>query len=145
MYTKQIVDTTQPYRKLDYQYISYSVCRDYDNISRYRGLRQVVHSPYTPENRFISLESPNSFTTNDTAITWHTVTGTEVDRLDLIAFHTLGSAEYRWVIAYFNKIEDGYTCYVGQKLMIPNNISDLMKSGEILQEVPALSLNLGTE
>jgi hypothetical protein len=63
----------------------------------------------------------------------------------LIAEKFLGSASYAWVIAYFTQIEDGFTCRLGQQLKIPKSITDLMRSGEILQSVTALTLNLGSE
>lgn len=140
-----ILNPTVPYKVLNYQGISYSTCRDFSHISRYRGLRQVIHSPESTSDRFIALETPNPFVSTNTPVIWHEVTTTEVNRLDLIAEKYLGSAQYGWVIAYFNQIDDGFTCQLGQNLMIPKSITDLMKTGEILANVPALSLNLGSE
>lgn len=140
-----IQNTLTPYKKLDYDSISYTSCRDYDNLNRYKGLRQIIHSPNDQTNRMMTLESPNPFITTDTEVIWHTVQYTEENRLDLIAEQYLGSAEYAWVISYFNQISDGFTCHEGQTLRIPKSVSDLMKSGEILAPVPALKLNLGTE
>lgn len=134
-----------PYVELEHQGIDYSCCRDFDYISRYRGLRQIVHNPNNIDSRMIAFETPNPFTSSGTEVTWHEVTSQEENRLDLIAQKTLGSAQYGWVIAYFNTIEDGYSCHVGQKLMIPKTITQLMQSGEILQNVTALKLNLGSE
>ena len=140
-----ILNTLAPYEEIDYKGIQYAPCRDYNHISRYRGLRQVIHSPQDVEERFLALETPNSFITSNTDVFWHEVLGVEVNRLDLIARQYLGSASYAWVIAYFNQIEDGFTCRLGQKLKIPKSITDLMRQGEILQSVTALTLNLSRE
>ena len=83
--------------------------------------------------------------TSSGARSWHEVESVEENRLDLIAYKYLGSASYSWVIAYFNQIEDGFTCRLGQKLMIPKSVTDLMQTGEILQPVTALTLNLARE
>lgn len=140
-----ILDTNNPYKKLDYKYIAYSVCKDYNHISRYRGLRQIVHSPEYQDERFISHESSNPIIYKDIPVIWHNVLVDEVNRLDIIAQRYLGSAQYAWVIAYFNNIEDGFTCNAGQNLKIPKTVTDLMKAGQILQSVPATSLNLSFE
>lgn len=135
-------DLTKPYDELDHEGIIYSVCRDFNHISRYRNLRQVVHRP--GPDRYVTLETVNPFVTN-TEIKYHEVTSTEVDRLDLIAESELGSATYGWVIAYFNSIEDGYTVREGQRLVIPNSVTALLSTGEILAPITALKLNLGEE
>lgn len=136
-------DLTKPYDTVDYEGIAYSVCRDYDHISRYRNLRQVVHCPDTTE-RYVTLETVNPFVTN-TEVKYHEVTVPEENRLDLIAEKELGSATYSWVIAYFNNIEDGYTAREGQKLVIPTSVTALLNTGEILAPITALRLNLGEE
>jgi hypothetical protein len=105
----------------------------------------VIHSPNDVPDRFISLETPNAFITSNLKVVWHEVDATEENRLDLIAYKYLGSPSYSWVIAYFNQIEDGFTCRLGQKLMIPNSVTDLMQTGEILQPITALTMNLGSE
>lgn len=140
-----ILTPNDPYKTLEHKGIDYSCCRDFDYISRYRGLRQIVHNPDDIDERMITLENPNAFVTTNASLTWHEVTSDEENRLDLIANKYLGSAQYNWVIAYFNDIEDGYSCYIGQKLRIPRSITSLMQSGEILQNVTALKLNLGSE
>jgi hypothetical protein len=140
-----IQNTLTPYDEIDYKGIQYTTCRDFNHISRYRGLRQVIHSPLDIQDRFIALETPNGFETSNTEIIWHEVLGTEVNRLDLIAQKYLGSASYAWVICYFNQIEDGFTCWLGQQLKIPKSITNLMRTGEILQSVTALTLNLSSE
>lgn len=137
--------TTIPYKIIPHEGIDYSVCRNFDHISRYRGLRQVVHNPNVTEERFISLETSNPFKTKNIDIIWHEVTSDEVNRLDLIANKYLGSPQYSWVISYFNSIDDGFTCRLGQKLKIPKTVTDLMKTGEILESVSALTLNLSSE
>lgn len=141
----QILRTDQPYDRLEHEGITYSCCREFDWISRYRGLRQVIHNPDNLEDRSILLETPNPIESHLTDFIWHEVASNEVNRLDLIAYRYLGSAQYSWAIAYFNNIEDGYTCNTGQKLRIPRSISALMQSGEVLQNVTALKLNLGSE
>lgn len=136
-------DLTQPYDEIEHRGIAYSVCREYDHISRYRCLRQVVHNP-NDIDRYVTLETPNAFITH-TDVIYHDVTVEEENRLDIIAQKYLGSPTYAWVIAYFNRIEDGYTVLEGQKLMIPRNVTALFDKGEILEPRTALVLNLGEE
>ena len=104
----------------------------------------MTHNPESTDDRFIALETPNPFTTN-LEVSYYDVPADEENRLDVIAYKKLGSAQYAWVIAYFNGIEDGFTCREGMRLAIPNSITDLFSSGEVLQTVNALTLNLGTE
>lgn len=137
-------DTLVPYSKVEYGGIEYGVCRDFNHISRYRGLRQVVHNPDDILNRFVSPETPNPFTTN-IEVEYYDVPANEENRLDVIAYKKLGSASYSWVIAYFNQIEDGFTVREGQRLAIPKSISTLFNSGEILAAISPLQLNLGSE
>lgn len=139
------VTTVHPYSEIPHKYIQYNPCRDFSHISRYRGLRQVVHNTEYPDERMITLETPNKFVSTETPIIWHEVEGDEVNRLDLISQKYLGSPHYSWVISYFNGIEDGFSCSLGQSLMIPSNVSSLMRRGEILQNVSPLTLNLGSE
>lgn len=138
-------DTLKPYKVLEYNGIQYTACRNYDHISRYRGLRQVIHSPGIPKDRILALENANPFTTRRTEIFYHEVTNDEENRLDLIAYRELGSTQYAWIISYFNNIEDGYTVRLGQKLKIPKSVFDLFNTGEILQSVSPYMLNLGSE
>lgn len=135
-------DLTKPYEVLEHEGIEYGVCKDFDHISRYRNLRQVTHCP--AEGRYVTLETANPFITH-TEVKYHEVTVEEINRLDLIAYRELGSATYGWVVAYFNRIEDGYTVREGQKLIIPNSITALLSNGEILSSIPATQLNLGEE
>ena len=137
-------DTLVPYDEVEYGGIEYGVCRDFNHISRYRVLRQVVHNPSDISERFISPETPNPFTTN-CEVEYYDVPANEENRLDVIAYKKLGSASYSWVIAYFNQIEDGYTVREGQRLAIPKSISSLFNSGEILAAISPLQLNLGSE
>lgn len=140
----KLYDTLQPYDNLPYTPIQYAVCRDFNHLSKLRGLRQVVHDPSSEENRFITLETPNPFESNVEVI-YYQVPVTEENRLDLIALKLLGSSQYRWVLACFNKIEDGYTCIEGQVIICPKNISSLFNKGEVLSPINPLQLNLGTE
>lgn len=137
-------DINTPYKELEHKGIEYSVCKDYDHISRHKGLRQVVHNPIDSEDRFIALETPNPFTTN-VEVDYYEVPTHQENRLDIIAQYKLGSASYSWVIAYFNGIEDGFTVKPGQKLIIPKQFTSLFNKGEILQSVSPLALNLGSE
>ena len=134
----------KPYDTLEHKGIQYGVCRDFNHISRYRRLRQLVNNPQSTTERFITLETPNPFETN-TAIIYYEVPQYEENRLDLIANKFLGSAQYSWVIAYFNDIDDGFTARAGQKLRIPKTITQLFEKGECLASVSPITLNLGTE
>ena len=136
-------DTLEPYDKIDRSDIVYTVCRDFDHISRYKGLRQVIHEGDKPD-RYIALETANSITSS-VSVTYYTVTKQYENRLDLISYKLLGSPTYAWVIAYINDIADGFTCPEGMSLAVPVSISSLFNSGEILAAVPATKLNLGTE
>lgn len=140
----QIKDLTQPYKTADYTGIAYSTCVDYDFISRYRNLREIVIGPNS-EEKFTLLETVNPLVTNNLEIIYHVVELSEENRLDLIANKYLGSATYSWVIAYFNKIDDGYTVREGQTIIIPKTITALFSNGEILAPITALKLNLGEE
>ena len=139
-----ILNTLSPYKELNRQGIQYSVCRDYDHISRYRNLRQVIHCPNNASERFIATEVPNPIVENDVQFTYHVVTPDEENRLDVISYKHLGTASYAWTIAYFNNIEDGYTVKPGQTVKVPRSVTDLMTTGNILQSVTALQLNLGS-
>lgn len=142
--TTDIYDINHPYQEIPYEGIQYTNCRDYGHISRYKGLRQVVHNPDNTDERYMALETVNPFTTN-ADVDYYEVPSRYENRLDIIAYEELGSASYAWVIAYFNNIEDGFSVHEGQLIKIPKNISSLFNSGEILQTVPALGLNLGSE
>lgn len=137
-------DTLRPLDILNYKGIQYGVCRDFNHVSRYRRLRQVIHSPSDIVDRLVTLETPNAFETHSDVI-YYDVPAYEENRLDLIAYKFLGSAQYAWTIAYFNGIEDGFTVHENQKIMIPRNVSQLYNKGECLASVSPLSLNLGTE
>lgn len=136
-------NTLTPYAKIEYTGISYGYCIDYDHISRYQNLRQITHN-YEGSDRFVTLETPNPFSSNCEVHYYDVTTDTE-NRLDIIAYRELGSAQYAWVIAYFNGIEDGFTCREGTRLAIPNSITDLFSGGEMLAAVTANYLNLGSE
>lgn len=140
---RYVSSTTDPYAELERDDIQYTYCRDFDHVSRYRGLRQVIHQGQSPE-RYIALESPNAFETH-TNITYYTVPANRENRLDLIAQELLGSPDYKWVVAYFNEITDGFTVHEGATLRIPKTVSSLFETGEILAPVPAIRLNLGAE
>lgn len=137
-------DTLTPYKTIEYRGIRYTVCRDYSHICRYRCLRQVVFSPqYT--DRFIALETPNAVVANNLPIKYHEVTAIEENRLDLIANAELGSVTYAWIIAYLNKIPDGFTVHEGQRLAVPTSVTALFSNGEMLAPVSPTALNLGSE
>ena len=136
-------DTLKPYKIIPYSRIDYTTCRGFNHISRYRGLRQIIHNP-EQDTRFIALENINPFETN-LAFKYYEVPITEVNRLDLIAKKFYGSAQYSWIISYYNNIEDGYSVREGQKLLILKNFTDLFANGELLASIPAMQLNLGSE
>lgn len=139
-------DTTKPYKVVDYHGIEYTTCKEFDHISRYKRLRQVIHylsDKGTP--RYITLELQNHYDYENLAVEYYQVTVDRENRLDLISYDYFGTTAYRWVIAYINNILDGFTCYEGQLLMIPTSIYDLFKDGSVLSSVPVTSLNLGTE
>ena len=137
-------DTLTPYRTIEYRGIQYTVCRDYSHISRYRCLRQVIFAPKS-RSRFMALETPNAIVVHNLPVKYHQVTALEENRLDLIANAELGSVTYAWIIAYLNKIADGYTVHEGQRLMIPTSITALFNTGELLAPVSPSVLNLGSE
>lgn len=137
-------NTLEPYQVVEHEGIQYGVCRDFNHICRYRRLRQVINNPQNPETRFIDLETPNPFESH-IEITYYEVPTSEENRLDLIAYKMLGSAQYSWVIAYFNGIQDGFTAKPGQKLIVPKTITQLFDKGECLASVSPITLNLGSE
>lgn len=137
-------DTLTPYKTIEYRGIQYTVCRDYSHISRYRCLRQVVFSP-AHVDRFIALETPNAVVVNNLPVKYHVVTAVEENRLDIIANKELGSVTYAWIIAYLNKVVDGYTVHEGQRLVVPTSITSLFSRGEMLAPVSPSVLNLGSE
>ena len=136
-------DTWHPYKEVERDPIQYTYCNDYNHISRYKSLRQVIHQGLS-DDRFIALETVNTIP-ESTDVRYYIVPHKLENRLDLIAEEQLGSATYAWVIAYFNKIQDGYTAIEGTKLAIPVSISSLFENGQILESVTATRLNLGSE
>lgn len=136
-------DTLTPYKTLPYEGIQYTSCRDYKHISRYKGLRQIVYAPDTIE-RLIGLETVNTIKSK-AKFTQYEVPYQYENRLDLIAYKFFGSAQYSWILSYFNNIEDGFTVLAGQKLLVLNNFNDLFNDGEVLASIAPYSLNLGEE
>ena len=137
-----IQNTLQPYYKIPHIGVTYGHCREYSHICRYKSLRQIQHGQGS--GMFVTLETPNPFIDTISGY-YYEVKTTEENRLDLIAFNLLGSADYAWIIAYLNGISDGFSVVTGQKLLIPKNISVLFNSGGLLATVNALNLNLGAE
>jgi hypothetical protein len=136
-------NTFHPYKEIEHTGIDYTVCRAFDHISRYRGLRQVVHDPDSFD-RFITLEIQNAFSTNS-EIEYYEVPRLYTNRLDLLSKKFYGSAHYGWIIAYMNGIQDGYTVHEGQRIKYLKNFTDLFNNGELLAAIPAMQLNLGSE
>ena len=136
-------NTLVPFKIIEHLGIQYVVCRDFNHISRYKGLRQLVHNPHELD-RYITLETVNAFLTNATYL-YYEVPLMEVNRLDLISYRFFGSAQYSWILSYTNGIEDGFTVFEGQKIKVLKNFTDLFSKGEILAAIPALQLNLGEE
>lgn len=137
-------NTLQPYQVAPHLGIQYNVCRDFDHISRYKGLRQLAHSYTEPELRYVTLETPNSISLNADC-NYYDVPLREENRLDLISQRFYGTPNYCWVIAYINGISDGYIVREGQRLRIPKTITSLFNKGQLLAPIPPLALNLGTE
>lgn len=129
---------------------------DYSNInyveSKYKTYweEKAIDRPYAVYEAtqifhdYIALETPNAFTTN-MEIDYYEVPYSEENRLDLIAYKLLGSAMRSWVIAYMNKLEDGFTVKAGQKIVVPKSFNALFNKGEILSPVASNTLNLGAE
>lgn len=140
---RYVATTTDTYAVVDREEIQYTYCREYNHVSRYRGLRQVIHEGHSA-GRLVALETPNPFETH-TTVTYYTVPANRENRLDIIAQETLGSADYKWVIAYFNGIADGFSVRTGMTLQIPKTVSSLFEAGEILAPVSAVRLNLSAE
>lgn len=136
-------DTWKPYKQIKRDPIQYTYCVDYNHLCRYMTLRQVIHQG-KHTSRYISLETTNAFKTNS-AMKVYTVPAHLENRLDLIAEDQLGSAKYAWVIAYVNRIPDGFTVLEGTQLQIPVSISQLLETGEIMGTIDATHLNLGSE
>ena len=143
MNTDVYYNTFHPYREVEHTGIDYTVCRQFNHISRYRGLRQVVHDP-SSFDRFITLETQNTFQTN-AEFDYYEVPRVYVNRLDLLSLKFYGSAQYGWVIAYLNEIQDGFTVKEGQRIRYLKNFTDLFNNGELLASIPAMQLNLGSE
>lgn len=137
-------DTYTLYTEVERDPIQYSYCPDYKHISRYRSLRQVIHNGLSSD-RFVALETPNPVAIPTSNIKYYSVPANRENRLDLIAFEELGSAQYKWIIAYINKIQDGFTVLQGTQLIIPISLSSLFEKGGILESVTATKLNLGSE
>jgi hypothetical protein len=140
---QELRDTLLAYSHIDREDIQYTYCHDYNHISRYKNLRQVIHEG-SSDDRCITLETSNAFSST-LSVSYYVVPASRENRLDLIAEEKLGSAKYAWVLAYFNNIEDGFTVPQGSKLAIPPSISSLFESGECLAPISATKLNLGSE
>ena len=136
-------DTYNQYQEVERDPIQYTYCVDYNHISRYKGLRQVIHQGQSSD-RFIALETSNPFNTS-ASVKYYTVPHHLENRLDIIAYEQLGSSSYAWVIAYFNNISDGFTVLEGTRLAIPSSVAALFEKGECLASISATKLNLGSE
>jgi len=137
-------DTLIPFHTIEHEGIQHMVAKDFNHISRYKGLRQIGHFPFDNEKRFVTLEIPNPIFSQAPYFTYK-ISHAEQNRLDLLAYKFYGSAQYSWIISYFNEIEDGYTVHEGQEIKILKNFTDLFNKGEMLAPVPPFSLNLGVE
>lgn len=131
------------YKEVERDPIQYTYCPDYSHISRYRALRQVIHQGITGD-RYIALETVNPFESNAN-MKHYIVPANRQNRLDLIAEEQLGSATYSWVIAYVNRIQDGFTVLEGTDLQIPQSVTSLFNNGEILASTTVYKLHLGSE
>ena len=91
-------DTYNQYKEIKRDPIQYTYCVDFDHISRYRALRQVIHQGLS-DDRFVALETVNPLEIKSN-FKYYTVPANRENRLDLIAQEQLGSAKYAWVISY---------------------------------------------
>ena len=139
----QFPNTWDTYQEVERDPIQYTYCNDYNHICRYRGLRQIIHQGLS-NDRYIALETVNSIPENSD-VRFYIVPHKYENRLDLIAEEQLGSATYAWIIAYYNRIQDGFTAIEGTKLAIPISISSLFENGQVLASISATKLNLGSE
>lgn len=139
----ELNNTLIPYDTIERDDIQYTYCYEYDHISRYKNLRQVIHQGLSPD-RYVALETINAMSSN-TEVDHYVVPSSRENRLDLIARDMLGSATYAWIIAYFNDIEDGFTVPTGRTLTIPKTVSSLFQNGEVLAPISAVRINLGSE
>lgn len=139
----KVHDTYYPYRTIERDPIQYSYCVDYGHLSRYRALRQIIHQGLS-EDRFVALETVNPFGTASDMKSYVVPSHLE-NRLDIIAQQQLGSATYAWIIAYVNRIADGFTVLEGTRLQIPTSITGLFNKDELLAPIDATKLNLGSE
>ena len=137
-------DTYTRYAEVERDPIQYTYCVDFKHISRYRSLRQVIHQGLS-EDRFVALETVNPIPPLNKNFKYYNVPMNRENRLDLIAYEQLGSAEYSWVIAYINRIQDGFTVLQGTQLVIPISLTSLFEKGGMLESVTAVRLNLGSE
>lgn len=144
MNTNVYYNTFSPYEVIEHTGIDYTVCRDFKHISRYRGLRQVIHEPESSTERFITLEIQNPFSSN-AQFEYYEVPRKYENRIDMLAERFYGSAQYSWIISYLNEIPDGFTIREGQRIKYIKNFTDLFNNGELLASIPAMRLNLGSE
>ena len=93
----------------------------------------------------IFLGIQNQYTYENIEVEYYEVPVVRENRLDLISYDFYGTTSYSWIISYVNGIPDGFTVWEGQVLMIPKNLVDLFKSGNVLSSIPPTALNLGTE
>jgi len=119
-YLEELRDVFEP--------LQYYVPKEYKNNSRYSRLRRLYDKDkgvYFHENwtqKFIDESSSDQY---------YTVTESEKDRLDLIAYSFYGTPKYWWVIAIANYIIDPFDVPVGTYLRIPPILS-LYNEGGIL-------------
>ena len=138
-----ITDTYSMPEEVKRDPIQYTYCVDYDHISRYSNLRQIIRQGQSPE-RYIALETVNGLGESKN-VNKYVVPKNRENRLDLIAQEQLGSATYSWIIAYLNKINDGFTALEGTELIIPVNLTSLFEKGGLLASVSPTKMNLGSE
>lgn len=137
-------DTWNRYSEVERDPIQYTYCVDYKHICRYRTLRQVIHQGLSSD-RFVALETTNSINETISNVKYYTVPANRENRLDLIAQEQLGSSMYAWVIAYMNRIQDGFTVLQGTQLAIPTSLTSLFEKGQLLAPITANKLQLGSE
>lgn len=155
---RQVTHTYYDDSLTNYDYVSWDYVKNkfttYDRkndiYSKNYKAEKAIDRPYAVyENaqvfhEYLALETPNAFTT-DIEIDYYEVPTDEENRLDLIAYKLFGSATRSWIIAYMNKLEDGFSVRAGQKLVVPKSFDKLFDRDEILAPVAYDTLKLREE
>lgn len=155
---RQVTHTYYDDTLTNYDYVKWDYVQN--RFSEYEKTNDVYSAKYDPDkaidrpyavyehanvfHEYIALETPNTFTT-EMEIDYYEVPTDEENRLDLIAYKLLGSPTRSWIIAYLNKLEDGFSVMAGQKLIVPKSFDKLFDRDEMLAPVAYNMLNLREE